>query len=130
MTRFLIKPLVYLLVFGLLGCTSTKWTVLDQSTHKGSFQLIRVMLTDGESVELKYARVTDEEVSGTKGYKNANSRGEPFTVSTDQVQLIEIADRAENFDNTAVLLVAVTLLVIVAVGAVMGSACCSGSAVF
>jgi len=109
MTRFLLKPLVYLLVFGLLGCTSTKWTALEPQAAQGPSKLLRVTLTDGERIELRDALVTEESVSGMKGYRSANNRGLPFTVPLDQVQSIEYGDLKTSAGETVGLIIGVIL---------------------
>ena len=93
MTRFLLKPLVYLLVFGILGCTTTNWTVLNQPTSQEFFSLLRITLIDGEKIELINAMVKEESVSGTRGYRAGASPGKHFTVQTSLIRAIEIGDR-------------------------------------
>ena len=93
MIRVLLRPTVYLLIFCLLGCTSTKWTVLNQPTSQEYFSLLRITLIDGEKIELTNAIVKEESVSGTRGYKAGESRGIHFEVRKALIRSIEVGDR-------------------------------------
>ena len=59
------------------------------------------LYSDGSAV------VTEELVSGTKGYKNARIPGEPFTVPADQVQSIKIGDRKTSTSKTIGLIIGI-----------------------
>ena len=124
MTRFLLKPVTYLLVFGLLGCTSTKWSSMDQPVAQEAIPLIRVSLADGEQIELRDALVTDTSVSGMRGYQNAQSPGTHFTVQADQVQSIEIGNRKTDAGKTAWLVIIPVALILI--GAAYGKSKAAG----
>jgi len=117
MMRFLLKPLVYLLVFGLLGCTSTKWASMDQPAVDEPLDLIRVTLVGGDQIVLRDATVTDESVSGLKDDKNRYART-PFTVAADSIQSVEIGDRKTNAGKTFLYVVIVPILILTVVVAV------------
>ena len=58
------------------------------------------------------AIITDELVSGTRRYKNAQYRRTLYTLPTDQDQSIEIGDKSTDTGKTALLVVARSVLIL------------------
>ena len=108
MTRFLIKPLVYLLIFGLFGCTSTRWTAMNEPAGEEPIDRLRVTLTDGDRIDLRFALVTDESVSGMRNYRNKRSQGKAFTVLANQVQSLEIGESRTDAGKTGAFIIIMT----------------------
>ena len=104
MIRFLLKPLMYLLVFGLLGCTSTNWVASNPPASEERIPLIRVTLIDGEQLDLRNAVVAEESVTGIK------SIGMQIKVSSDRVRSIEIGEQEFNAGKTFVAILGVPVL--------------------
>ena len=119
MKKLLIKPFVFLLIVGLLGCTTTntKWAALVQTEDQIRNPHIRVTLIDESQFELYYVIVTRETISG---FTN-NDR--PFSVSMDEVRTIEVDIGREvvsgpevNAGDVAVFLLFLPLLLLVLSG--------------
>ena len=84
MTRLLNKPIVFLLVVGLVGCTTTRWRVFEPSESATPIPHVRVTFMSGSQFEAYDAIITRETISGT------TKDGESFAVPIDEVRTIEV----------------------------------------
>ena len=80
MTHLLIKPIVFLFIVGLVGCTTTKWAALVQTEDEIRNPHIRVTLIDKSQFELYNVIITRETISG---FTNHNR---PFTIRLERLE--------------------------------------------
>jgi hypothetical protein len=92
--RYLVKPVIAVLVGGLIGCASTKYTPLALNTMYPEDSLAadasRVILLTDETLDLVNVVLSPDSVKGW----NPGRRGEPFAVATEDVRQIEMEEVA------------------------------------
>ena len=98
MIRYLIKPVTFVLIVGILGCTSTKWTTFEGDSTDDIIPLARVVLLGGQNVKLRDVRVDSVRVTGVhdRAFEGVYERGDPFVVAVEQVSTIERGDTKDN----------------------------------
>jgi len=117
MKQLLIKPIVFLLIVGLVGCTTTKWTTkwttFEPTESPDPIPHVRVTFMSGVQFEGYDAIVTRETISGT------TQDGKTFTVPMDEVRTLELyGGREADTPSTAtrvgvaVIVVLMSLLII------------------
>ena len=108
MTRLLIKPIVFLLIAGLLGCTTTNFTTFEPPESPTPISHIRVTFISGVQFEAYDAIVTRESISGT------TKSGRSLTVSMGEVWKTEVnSGRKISAGRTAAVVVGPLLLALV-----------------
>lgn len=120
--RFLVKPIVCLLVVGLIGCTSTRWTAVEPSASQDPIPLIRVTLVSGEQYEVYDAIISDEGITGVRGKDSRAVRarrsdrvlitGEPFRFSADMIQSVEVGEQRISAGKTIGLVLLASVAVV------------------
>jgi hypothetical protein len=113
----LYKPITYALIFGLLGCTGTRWTTVENSTGKSSIPLARITLRDGEILELRDVKVDSTQVSGIHNNEASDryEAGDPYAVQVDLVLSIEEGERIDD-TGKAIGLIGLALITIAVYG--------------
>ena len=113
MKQLLIKPIVFLLIVGLVGCTTTRWTTrwttFEPTESPDPIPHVRVTFMSGVQFEGYDAIVTRETISGT------TKDGKTFTVPMDEVRSIEVdsgreADTASTATGFRVVVIAVLIV--------------------
>jgi len=118
MTRSLIKPIVFLLIVGLVGCTTTKWAAFEPTESPTPIPHILVTFISGSQFEAYDAIVTRETISGTT--KNEES----FTVPMDEVRTLELyMGRELEIGGTATGMGVALLVVVVLLALSLSNAC-------
>lgn len=121
MTRLLIKPIVFLLVIGLLGCTATRWRVFEPSESATPIPHVRVTLTSGSQFKLYDVIVSRETISGT------TKDGKTFAVPMDDVRTILVGDSKISAGRTVGGIVAAAGVVVIVWLAIYSIECSKSS---